>query len=389
MNDLKLVIRNLFGSRSRFALTLVGITLGITSLVVMMGLSTGLRAQIEEQAADLGANLIVTPKGWCAYEQVKVLSGTQLPDAIPAEDLAAIESLEGMRVLPYLTVGTAIDNEPVPVTGVRIDQTSQAKGWSPAEGSPPPEDAAGRSIVAGSAIAESFGLAIGDTLSLRGAEFEVAAILESVGTGDDGILFVPLEAAQEVYETDGRVSYAAVQLDDLAAVDLAAQRIADAANVAVISDRQLLSSVMSVVNTVSTTLRVIAAVAVLTAAFGIVNTMLMATFERRREIGILKSLGSTNARIFRTFMTEAAAYGGIGGVVGLVVGTSASQVITPMIAQNEFTAFLGAGATVDAIPPLGDMALILGGAVLVASLAGLYPAWRAARLTPVEAISYE
>jgi len=213
-------------------------------------------------------------------------------------------------------------------------------------------------------------------------------VLEPTGTHDDGVLFVPLAVAQEVYETDGRISFAAVQVDDLEAIDLAAARISDAANVSVISDRQLLSSVLSVVNTVSTTLRVIAAVAVLTAAFGIINTMLMATFERRREIGIMKSIGSSNARIFRTFMAEAAAYGLIGGIIGLVVGSVAARFITPLIAQNEFTAFVG-GATVDALPPVADMLIILGGAVLVATLAGVYPAARAARLTPVEAISYE
>ena len=387
MNDIRLVIRNLLGSRSRFVLTLVGITLGITSLVVMMSLGTGLRAQIDKQAADLGANLIVTPKGWCAYEQVKVLSGSQLPDAIPAEEIAAIEALDGIRVLPYLTVGSAIDNEPVPVTGIRVAETVEAKRWTLTAGAEP-SSAEARSILAGAAIADSFDLTPGDVLTLRGVEFTVVGVLESSGTGDDGVLFIPLATAQEVYETDGRISFAAVLVDDLGAVDLTAQRITDAANVAVVSDRALLASVMSVVNTVGTTLRIIAAVAVLTAAFGIVNTMLMATFERRREIGILKAIGSCNRRIFRTFMAEAAAYGLVGGVVGLAVGTLASRVITPLIAQNEFTAFVG-GARVDAIPPLTDMAFILGGAVLVATLAGLYPAWRAARLTPVEAISYE
>lgn len=386
MNDVKLVIRNLLGSRSRFALTLVGITLGITSLVVMMSLGTGLRAQIDKQAADLGANLVVTPKGWCAYEQVKVLSGTQLPDAIPAEELTAIESVEGISVLPYLTVGSAVDNEPVPVTGIRVAETAETKRWEVASGEAPAEDS--RGILAGSAIADSFDLAPGDPLTLRGTEFVVTGVLEATGTGDDGVLFIPLAVAQEVYETDGRISFAAVQVEDITQVELYAQRIADAANVAVVSDRQLLASVLSVVNTVSTTLRIIAAVAVLTAAFGIINTMLMATFERRREIGIMKSIGSSNARIFRTFMAEAAAYGVIGGVVGLVVGSVASRLITPYIAQNEFTAFVG-GARVQAVPPLGDMALILGGAVVVATLAGVYPAMRAARLTPVEAISYE
>lgn len=386
MNDLKLVLRNLFGSRSRFLLTLTGITIGITALVVMMSLGSGLRAQIEQQANDLGANLIVTPKGWCAYEQVKVLSGNQLPDAIPAEELAAIEAIEGVTVAPYLTVGSAIDNEPVPVTGIRIAETVEAKGWTIAQGAAP---AMGESrLLAGSDIAESFELSVGDEIALRGTPFTVAGILERSGSGDDGVLFVPIDVAQEVYETDGRVSFLAVSVADINQIDLYTQKITDAANVAVISDRQLLASVLSVVDTVGTTLKIIAAVAVLTAAFGIINTMLMATLERRREIGILKSIGSPNSRIFRIFMLESAAYGVIGGIVGLLVGTVASWVITPMIAQNEFTAFVG-GAQVDPIPPVADMALILVGAVVISSLSGIYPAWRASRLSPVEAISYE
>jgi putative ABC transport system permease protein len=386
MNDIRLVLRNLFGSTSRFVLTLSGITLGITALVVMISLGAGLRSQIDKQAADLGANLVVTPKGWCAYEQVKVLSGNQLPDAIPAEELAKIEAIEGIQVTPYLTVGSAINNEPVPVTGVRMADVPSAKGWRLAEGALPADGEYG--VLAASSIAEAFDLQPGDEVTIRGTAFTVAGVLEPTGTGDDGTLFIPLDVAQEVYETDGRVSFVAVRVDDITQVELYAKRITDAANVAVVSDRQLLASVLSVVDSVGTTLRVIAAVAVLTAAFGIVNTMLMATFERRRDIGILKSIGSSNGRIFRLFMLEAAGYGAVGGVVGLGIGTLVARLITPLIARNEFTAFIGS-AHVDAVPPVSDMVLILAGSVIVAAVAGVYPAMRAARLTPVEAISYE
>jgi putative ABC transport system permease protein len=379
-------MRNLFSSPSRFVLTLAGITLGVTSLVVMMSLGAGLQSQIRKQATELGANLVVTPKGWCAYEQVKVLSGNQLPDAIPPEELLKVEQLEGIEVLPYLTVGTAIDNQPVPVTGVRMSGMMAAKGWQLAAGALPSDDS--RGVVAGPAIAENFELEPGDAVTIRGVEFEVTGVLEPTGGGDDAVLFIPLGTAMDVYETDGRVSFLGVKVDDLEKLDLYAQRISDVANVSVVSDQQLLASVLSVVNTVGTTLRVIAAVAILTAAFGIINTMLMATFERRREIGILKSIGGSNAMVFRTFVFESGVYGVIGGAVGLIVGVLASQVVTPYVAQNEFTAFIGS-ADVSVVPPLGDMAVVFVGAVVVSVLAGLYPAWRAARLMPVEAISYE
>ncbi|MFZ5988892.1 MAG: ABC transporter permease, partial [Bacillota bacterium] len=273
MNLYKLVFRNLLGRKNRFIFTLSGITLGIIALVVLISLGAGLQSQIHKQANDLGANLIITAKGWCAYEQVKVLSGKQLPDAILPEELSKIEKIEGIKTYPYLTVGSAIDNEPVSVTGARFEQLKNLRKWKTTHGDfPIATDKYG--ILAGSAIAQRFELAPGKTITLRGKEFKVTGILETTGTGDDGVLFIDLDTAREVYETKGRVSFIGVQVDDINKVDYYSQVITDTANVAVISDRQLLSSVLSVVNSVSTTLKIIAAIAVLAASFGIINTML-------------------------------------------------------------------------------------------------------------------
>ncbi|OEF97087.1 ABC transporter permease [Desulfuribacillus alkaliarsenatis] len=385
MNIFRLIVSNLLAKKARFIFTLMGITLGITSLVILITLGSGLRDQIHQQASDFGANLIITPKGWCAFEQSKVLSGTQLPDAILPDDVEKIDGIEGIRVMPYLTVGSAINNEPVSVTGVRIDEIVKSKGWTVKEGR---TEAEGNEVIAGAAIAESFELSIGQTFRFRGVEFTLIGILEATGTSDDGVLFVPLEAAQEAYATEGRVSYIAVQVEDINKVDHYAQEIAKRANVAVITDRQLLNSVLNVINTVNATLQVVAAVAVLTAAFGIINTMLTATYERKKEIGILKATGASNINIFRIFLGESAFYGLLGGAIGLIVGSLAAMFITPYIAQNEFAAFIG-NANIQSFLAITDMVKILVGSIVLAIVAGLYPAWRAARLTPVEAINHE
>jgi len=387
LNIFKLVWLNIIGRKSRFFFTLSGITLGITSLVILINLGSGLTSQINKQANDLGANLIVTPKGWCAYEQVKVISGTQLPDAIPSEEIAKLEEIQGIKLIPYLTVGTAIENNPVPVTGIKSEEMLSLKKWTVSKGEYF-KTSNEFNIVAGEDIATNYALEPGSKVTLRGQEFKVSGILEATGTADDSVLFIPLQTAQEVYATEGRVSFVAVQVADISKIDLYAQLITDKANVAVISDKQLLASVLSVVNTVSTTLRIIATVAILTACFGIVNTMLTATYERKKDIGILKAIGSSNINIFKIFLLESSIYGFIGGIVGLLVGSAASYFVTPYIAQNEFTAFVsGMDGTV--LLDISSMVTILLGSIVIATLSGLYPAWRAAKLTPVEAISYE
>lgn len=387
MNLYKLVFRNLLGRKNRFIFTLSGITLGIIALVVLISLGSGLQSQIHKQANDLGANLIITAKGWCAYEQVKVLSGKQLPDAILPEELSKIEKIQGINAYPYLTVGSAINNESVSVTGARIEEIKNLKKWKTTKGNfPQPSDKYG--IVAGSAIADRFQLDIGKVIILRGKEFKVTGVLDITGTGDDGVLFIDLDTACEVYETKGRISFIGVKVDDINKIDYYSNVITDAANVSVLSDRQLLSSVLSVVNSVSTTLNIIAVIAVLAASFGIINTMLTAIYERKKEIGILKSMGSSNFQIFIVFVFESGLYGLIGGILGLVIGTITSFFITPFIAQNEFTAFVRS-TEVSGLLEVSDMLVILFGSIVIATISGIYPSLRAARLTPVEAISYE
>jgi putative ABC transport system permease protein len=156
----------------------------------------------------------------------------------------------------------------------------------------------------------------------------------------------------------------------------------------VVSDKQMLKSVLGIVGTVNITLQLIAAVAVLAAAFGIVNTMMAATYERRREIGILQALGASKRTIFTLFMMESGIYGVTGGVCGVVTGMLAAAVSAPYITQNAFTTMVKGSGSGSLLDPKVVAASILFSAI-VAILAGLYPAWRAASLTPVEAISYE
>jgi putative ABC transport system permease protein len=383
----KLVLKNIIRRKGRFIFTLLGITIGIASFVTLLSLGGGLKKEIQKQASELGANLVVTPKGWCAYEQVSVLTGEQLPEAIPFDEVKKISAIKGLTAVPYLTERTAYKNNPVSVIGILPETMRRFKNWETEQGKYfEAEDE--KALVIGSGIARQFDLKPGDELTVKGQRFPIRGILKETGGKDDIAVYMPLVVAQKLYGVGDNVSFIAIKVDDIAKIDVYILQIQETSNVAVVSDKQLLKSVLSIVGTVSVTLQLIAAVAILAAAFGIINTMMTAISERKREIGILQALGAPQGTIFSIFFLESGCYGLLGGVIGVVSGLLFSLAASPYISQNEFTSLIRGSELADAL----DMQIIIGSllfSVAVSLSSGLYPAWKAARLTPVEAISYE
>lgn len=383
MNHAKLVWRNLTRRPGRFVFTLAGVAIGMAAFVALLTLGQGLTQEIRRQAQGLGANLVVTPKGWCAYEQISVLTGEQLPEAIPMTELSKIQALPGIKAVPYLNQRTAFRNQPVPVIGIWTKEMQELQRWQVADGryfAEPDE----RGVIVGSAIAQQFALRPGDTFTVRGRPLPVLGILQPTGTKDDIASFIPLTIAQQIYEVEGKVSFIAVQLADLDRLETTRLEIERVANVAVVSDKQLVSSVLSIVGTVGAAMQAVAAVGVVAAAFGIVNTLLTAVYERRREIGIIQAIGGSWRTLFISFILESGLYGVLGGLLGIALGAVAAMWLGPYFADNPFTASLRQTS----VPALDGLTVVyvLAFSVALSLLAGLYPAWRAARLSPMEAI---
>ncbi len=385
MTRSKLVFKNITRKKSRFLFTVFGIAVGIASLVTLLSLGAGLESQVRKQSEQLGAELVVTPKGWCAYEQISVLTGETLPEAIPNEDVEKVAAVPGVTAIPYLVQRTAIKNQPVPVVGIEPSRMKAFKGWDIDRGEYLLNEG---NVVVGFGIAKQFELNAGDKLTIRGAPFRLNGILKEVGNRDDLAIYMDLATAQKLYQVRDMVSFIAVRVDDITQIDKYSAEIQERANVAVVSDKQLVRSVLAIVGTVRNTLQMIAAVAILAACFGIINTMMTAIHERKREIGILQALGAKRRAIFTLFLYESAFYGLVGGVIGMVLGFGFSYFAAPYIGQNEFTAFLGSAesAKVFSLDVMGEAIFF---SVLVASLSGIYPALQASKLSPVEAISYE
>lgn len=383
----KLIIRNITRRRGRCIFTLMGITIGIASFVTFLSMGGSLKKEIYRETSALGANLVVIPKGSCGYEQLSVLTGDQMPTNITMEEIRKIASIKGLTVVPFLAQKTAISNKPVSVNGILPEETLKLKGWSVGQGTyftAPDETGA----IVGKATAEQFKLKAGSIISVRGEQLAVRGVLKETGGRDDYTIFLTMPTAQRLFNSVDRVSYAAIKVADLAQTDSYIEQIKESVGLGVVSDKQMLKSVLAIVGSVNMTLQIIAAVSVLSAAFGIINTMMTATYERKREIGILQALGAKQSTIFTAFLLESGFYGLIGGVSGVLAGLVTSIVAAPYISENAFTTMVkGSGnSTVIDLKVIGGSILF---SVIVAAVAGLYPAWRAARLSPVEAISYE
>jgi putative ABC transport system permease protein len=385
MRPATLVLRNITRRRSRFAFTLLGITVGIAALVTLLSLGTGLEKEVRKQADVLGAHLVVTPRGWCAYEQISVLTGETLPEAIPDADVRKISAIKGIQVISYLTQRTALNNQPVPVVGIPPDKMKAFKKWEVGKGEYRLDE---HGIVVGHGIARQFKLFVDQAIPIRGKDFRIRGILTEVGNRDDLAIYLDLPVAQELYGTGDKVSFLSVKVDDISQIDKYILEIRNTANVAVVSDKQLLKSVLGIVGAVGNALQLIAAVAILAACFGIVNTMMTAIYERKREIGILQAIGAKRETIFGLFLAESVFYGLAGGFLGVVAGFLFSYLAAPYISQNEFTAFLGSEQSVRLFDPVITLES-LAFSVVVSIASGIYPAWKASRLSPVEAIGYE
>jgi putative ABC transport system permease protein len=387
MTPTRLVFRNITRRKGRFVFTLLGITIGIASFVTFMAMGGNLKREIHRETAALGASLLVIPKGSCGYEQLSILTGDQMPANITADEVKKIRGIKGLTAVPYLSQQTAINNRPVSVTGIEPQATFAFKRWQMAQGSYFSGEES-KDAVIGVVAAKQFDLKPGSAITVRGERLTVLGILSETGGRDDAGIFLAMPLAQRLFKSPEHVSYVAVRVDNLAQTEAYIEKIREVVSLGVVSDKQMLKSVMGKVGSVNITLQMIAAVAVLASAFGIVNTMMAATYERRREIGILQALGASRRIIFSLFMMESGIYGVIGGVSGVFAGLLAAAVATPYIAQNAFTTMVkgaGSGALIDVKVIIYSILF----STVVAIVSGIYPAWRAARLTPVEAISYE
>lgn len=390
MNTYKLVIRNLLRRKGRFIFTLLGITIGMASFVALLAIGGNMQNEVTGQAQNLGGNIVIVPDDLCVFNQIGIITGQSIPESLQFDAFERIAEIEGITVIPHLTQRSALQNEEIVVVGILPEETRAFRAWEMYGGEYFASQDQHAAVIGISIMNRFFDgnpdSAVGETIRIRGEDFPIIGVLAATDSHDDSSVYLPLSVVQRIFERGDSISYMSAIVDNMANMEYYATAIINVANVNVATNEQLLGSVLSILATVNITLQLVAGVALIAAAFGIINTMMTAVYERRREIGILQAIGGKSGAVFKIFVLESGLYGLLGGLLGVGAGYVASIVAAPIVAQNSEAMLMGIemGAAIDARLIVTTVAF----SIVISIFAGLYPAWKAAKLTPVEAISH-
>ncbi|HZX99397.1 MAG TPA: ABC transporter permease [Dermatophilaceae bacterium] len=392
--------------RMRSSLTMLGILIGIAAVMLTVGLGQGAQAQVRNQINQLGSNLLIVSPGSTTTSS-GIRGGRGSASTLTTRDAVALASPvvapDIAKVAPVVTgsqsltagttnwttnvVGTTPDWLPV-----RARTLTQGRFFSAAE----LNDAAAVTVLGSTTATELFGGrdALGQSVTINGTAFTVIGLLNTAGssttTDDDDQALVPQTTYSSRVASSGNATgistlyIQARSTDSLSAAYQEANKAlmgthgvtATAADFTISSQQSLLTTATATDKTLTVLLAGIAAISLLVGGIGVMNIMLVSVTERIREIGLRKALGATPRVVRRQFLVEASTLGLAGGVLGIALGLVGAQVLPRFIDQPvTIPPFVGVGA--------------LGIALIIGIVAGVYPASRAARLAPIDALRSE
>jgi len=397
-----MAMRSLRRRRLRTGLTVSGIVVGIAMTFVLLSLVAGVQGQTTTLIRALGgADITVSNSTTTGGELLGRPAQLAVPTPTLNESLTqSISQIPGVyAVSPELTFSGSVNGTRVTVTGIDPGTYSVVTtGLNVVNGTSLSSNV--RQVVLGKSVADHLNATIGGlvmvgTNSSDGQPFTVVGIFETGISFQELAAYVPLDYAQNMTEQQGLVTEILVKCVDPNDVSGVSSAItATIPGVRATSPTTLIQQASQLFNTLGLFFAVIGLVALFAGSLGVVNTMIMSVSERTREIGTLKAIGARDSKVLRIFLTEGLLIGLIGGTVGVIIGAILSFLF-PLFTRGIFGAGGGAGfgsrlsgiTLAPAITPF-NIVLCFSLGALVGVLAGLYPAWRAARMRPVEALRY-
>ncbi|MGH7542039.1 MAG: ABC transporter permease [Gemmatimonadota bacterium] len=399
METLRVAFGEILANKLRAALTMLGIIIGVAAVITMVALGSGAQRAVEDQLNALGTDLIsVRPErsrdhGVSRSERARLLP--EDAEALRASGLfrTVVPEMEGNRQIEFMG-----RNENVDVVAT-TPAYAEANNYEVVAGRRfTAADNQGRKRVAvlGAAVPEEFEsnavAMIGEELVIGGVGFEIIGLLSEKGAqgwwNPDEQVLIPLKTGQ--YRTFGsdRLRSITVQIADPDSMELAMLDIetilrrqhgirpGDPNDFDLRNQSQFLTAQQETTKTFTSLLAGIAAVSLIVGGIGIMNIMLVSVTERTREIGVRKAMGATRRTILTQFLVEAVTVCAVGGAIGILAGTASAIALGRAQGWNTQVS-------------IQAVAMAVGFAAVVGIFFGLWPARRAARLDPIEALRYE
>jgi putative ABC transport system permease protein len=388
----RLALSRLRRARVRAALTMLGVIIGVASVVGLVSVGRGTTARITEQLSSLGTNLLtISPAGFSDSSSLTV------------DDATAIAGLDGLAaVAPEIQTQGVVATSATNTTSTSIVGTSaqyaQVRAYDVWQGtflSQVDVEHALRSVVLGASVATDLGLgaeAVGTDVTIEGIPFQVVGILQPKGgagfNNPDDEALIPLATVSKYFVGGTGVRSIGVSVADGVDMQSMKDSIAELLRVRhgigaidtddfqIFDQTQLLQAASTISDTLTLLLGGIASIALVVGGIGIMNIMLVSVRERTREIGIRKALGARGRDILSQFLIEAVTLSLVGGLIGIVAGL----IVSVLIGRLAGWGFIFDPATV---------AVASAFSLAVGVIFGVWPARQAARLDPVIALRYE
>lgn len=403
-------LENLNANKMRSILTVLGIVIGVAAVIAMLSIGRGAQASITSQIESIGTNLVYVSPGSTNESGVRSASGSA--GTLTLDDANALEDLPNVEAVASVT------NSFVQIVYQGLNTNTRLMGVTPgyaavssltlADGefiSDSEQSARSLVVVLGSSVADTlFGGstgAVGQRVRLNGQSYKVIGVLASKGgTGfmnQDDQVFVPLSTALyrlvggSRYRGSSVISQITVKASSANVVDQVVTEVTDtmrerhgtvegADDFTVTSQQDTLNAATQVADTLTIFLGGIAGISLAVGGIGIMNIMLTTVTERTHEIGLRKAIGAKRQDILLQFLVESMVLSLLGGLIGAALGWT----IASLMGQVQFS-----GTTITPVVSLDSVLLATLFSMAVGLFFGIYPATRAARLQPVEALRYE
>lgn len=394
---------SLMANKMRSVLTMLGVIIGVAAVIALMAIGNGVSDSITSEVQSFGSNLLTISTDFDNSDGQQTLSMADVealsnPVNVPAVNQVAAATSGQQEVV----FNGLLESETVAGVTANYFAVNNLTDFTAGDGLTDNDiETSARVAVIGSTVVEDlFGetYPVGKSVKINGVSYEVVGVLKEQGQGfggnPDTTVYIPMTTAQSrLYPDRTRtgakavsVIYAEAANEELAdeAIDQVTTTIRDLHGItysgeddfSIFSQTDLLETVSTITGILTAFLGAIAGISLVVGGIGIMNIMLVSVTERTREIGIRKAIGALKRDILIQFLLESSLLSILGGLIGIVLGWAIAE-----LSEN----FLDFSSVVDA----GTVLLATGFAAGVGLIFGIYPAWRAADLRPIEALRYE